>query len=126
MCVCKSLIHFAVLDEDALGELLSFLEDFLVVDVGHGGDEALEEEEDMADAQRLQPDHQVVPPGLYCWRGRPPLAGTGTPQSKTRCGCHRVQSSNLDEETPCVGKTDFSHHQLRNRVCGRECVGQNM
>ena len=82
VCVRACLIHFTVLDEDALGELLPFLEDLLVVDVGHGGDEALEEEEDVADAQRLQPDHQVVPPGLYCRRGRPPLAATGTPQSK--------------------------------------------
>lgn len=30
------LSQFTVLDEDALGELLSFFEDLLVVNVGHG------------------------------------------------------------------------------------------
>lgn len=35
--------QFTVLDEDALSELVSFFEDLLIVDVGHGGDEALKE-----------------------------------------------------------------------------------
>ena len=41
----SSLSHvsqFTVLDEDALSQLVSFFEDLLIVDVGHGGDEALE------------------------------------------------------------------------------------
>lgn len=31
-----SFLQFTVLDEDALCELVSFLEDLLIIDVGHG------------------------------------------------------------------------------------------
>lgn len=33
----KSLSQFTVLYEDALCELLSFFEDLLIIDIGHGG-----------------------------------------------------------------------------------------
>lgn len=39
----RSHSQFTVLDEDALSELVAFFEDLLIVDVGHGSDEALEE-----------------------------------------------------------------------------------
>lgn len=68
--------QFTVLDEDALRELVSFFEDLLVVDVGHGGDEALEEEQDVTHTQGAQLLHQRVPPGLRGEGGHPRLTGT--------------------------------------------------
>lgn len=65
------LSQFTVLDEDALGELVSFFQDLLVVDVGHGGDEALEEDEDVTDSQRSQLLQRPVPPFLPRQRRHP-------------------------------------------------------
>ena len=61
LCFCIYFIisssQFTVLNENALSELVPFFENLLVVDVGHGGDEALEEEQDVAHAQRAKPPH---------------------------------------------------------------------
>lgn len=52
-----SFLQFTVLDKDALCELVSFLEDLLIIDVGHGWDEALEEKQDMTDTQGSKSAH---------------------------------------------------------------------
>lgn len=54
--------QFTVLYEDTLSKLLSFFENLLIVDVGHGRDEALEEEEDVTHAKRSKFPHYLVPP----------------------------------------------------------------
>lgn len=87
--VINRLSQFTVLDEDALSELVSFFEDLLVVDVGHGGDEALEEEQDVTHTQRPKLPHYPVPPGLPGQGRRPRFTGTtagekiGTTENKT-------------------------------------------
>lgn len=48
--VNKPFSQFTVLDEDTLCELVSFFEDLLIVDVSHGGDEALEKEQNVSHA----------------------------------------------------------------------------
>ena len=67
-CFHNSFLQFTVLDKDALSELVSFLEDLLIVDVGHGWDEALEEEQDVAHTQRSK---------LPQYAGFPNLPGQG-------------------------------------------------
>lgn len=78
--------QFTVLDEDALGELLSLLQDLLVVDVGHGRDEALQQQQDVAQAQRAQPAQHSLPPLLPRQRGRPPLSAGGGRRNKNEGG----------------------------------------
>lgn len=56
--------QFTVLDEDALCELLSLFEDLLVVDVGHRGDKALQQNQDVAHAQISKFLQHPVLPGL--------------------------------------------------------------
>lgn len=41
-CLEAYISQFTVLYKDALRKLISFFEDLLIVDVGHGRDEALE------------------------------------------------------------------------------------
>lgn len=72
------LSQFTVLDEDAFRDLVSLFQDLLVVDVGHGRDEALEQQQDVAHAQRPQLVHHLVPPGLSRQGRRPRLTGTAT------------------------------------------------
>lgn len=72
----SSLSQFTVLDEDALSELVSFFEDLLIVDVGHGGYEALEEEQDMTHTERSKLLYYPVPPGLPRQGRHPRFTGT--------------------------------------------------
>lgn len=67
-------LQFTVLDEDALSELVSFLEDLLVVYIGHGRDEALEEQQDVADPQGSESPQQPLPPLVPRQGRRPRLA----------------------------------------------------
>lgn len=60
----SSFSQFAVLDEDALCELVSLFEDLLIVDVGHGRNKALEEEQHVAHTQRSKLLQCPVPPLL--------------------------------------------------------------
>lgn len=53
----SSFLHFTALDEDALCELVSFLEDLLIIYVGHGWDEALEEKQDVTDTKGSKSAH---------------------------------------------------------------------
>lgn len=67
-------LQFTVLDEDALSQLVSFLEDLLVVYIGHGRDEALEEQQDVADPQGSESPQQPLPPLVPRQGRRPRLA----------------------------------------------------
>ncbi len=58
------LLQFTVLDEDTLCELVSFFQNLFIVDVGHGGDEALKKKQDVSHTQRSKLFHHAVPPGL--------------------------------------------------------------
>ena len=58
-------VQLAVLDEDALGELLAFFQDFLVVDVGHGRHEALHQQEHVAQAEVPQLTDDGLAPGWF-------------------------------------------------------------
>lgn len=94
--------QFTVLDEDALRELVSFFEDLLVVDVGHGGDEALEEEQDVTHTQGAQLLHQRVPPGLRGEGGHPRLTGTVWGGEET---CRRGRSQQLSTQAWTIIKS---------------------
>lgn len=80
----KSFSQFTVLDEDTLSELVSFLEDLLIVDVGHGWDEALEEQQDVAHTQRPKLVHYSVPPGLPGQGRNPWFTGTVVVEKKRK------------------------------------------
>lgn len=78
--------QFTILYEDALRKLISFFEDLLVVDVGHGRDEALEEEQDVTDLKRSKLFHYFVPPCVTWQRWCPRFRDTANKKKKQESG----------------------------------------